>query len=335
VAAERRRSSPPAERAAPSQARAFWSGTISFGLVSVPVDLFAAVRPRRVPLRMLGPDGHLLSRRYVCPRHGTFLDSDEIVRGHRTADGSYIVVSDAELQRLEPRKSRDIDLSRFVPRHEIDPLLVDRPYILVPAGQSSKAYHLLAETMERIERAGIATFVMRGREYLVAIFAEQGLLWAQTLRFTDEVRTPEDVGLPEVRAASAERRRAMRAAIEALERDQLDEDLLHDQDSGQIMGLAQRKRAEGRDVVIVPEVAPEEEETDNVIDIMSVLKERVGAARLSTKKRDAKARVADGTADGLERKSKLEIYERAKKLGIRGRSSMSKDELVAAIRANT
>jgi DNA end-binding protein Ku len=262
----------------PPQARAFWSGTITFGLVSIPVDLFTAVRPHRVSMRMLSPDGHPLTRRYVCSRDEKPLESDEIVRGY-PADGEYVVVSDDELESLEPRKSRDIDLKRFVPRDEIDPMLLERPYILAPAGQSTKAYHLLAATMERTGRAGIATFVMRGTEYLVAIFADHGVLQAQTLRFVDELRTPQDVGLPKVRKPAAQRRKTIEAAMKKLERRTLDKDLLRDEETTKLLELAERKRAESRDVVEVPEVPPEgDEDADNVIDLMTLLKERIGSA---------------------------------------------------------
>ena len=163
--------------------RAFWSGTLTFGLVSVPVDLFPAVRPRRIALRTLGPEQQPLVRRYVCSVDGQPLSREDIVRGYENADGSFTVVSDDELDALEPRKSRDIDLRRFVAREEIPRPLLERPYVLAPAGESTKAYRLLAETMERSGKAGIATFVMRGKEYLAAIFAEGGTLRAVTMRF--------------------------------------------------------------------------------------------------------------------------------------------------------
>ena len=104
--------------------RAFWSGTLTFGLVSVPVDLFPAVHSRRIPLRMLGPDNQPLVRRYFCSADGKALTRDDIVRGYENDDGSFTVVADEELEALAPRKSRDIDLRRFVAREELrTPLL--------------------------------------------------------------------------------------------------------------------------------------------------------------------------------------------------------------------
>lgn len=299
--------------------RAFWSGTISFGLVSVPVDLFAAARSSRVSLRMLGPDGHPLARRYFCSADGEPLAADDIIRGY-PRDGGYVEVSDEELEALAPRKSRDIDLRRFVDLDSIDPRMVERPYILAPASESTKAYHLLAETMERDRRAGIATFVMRGREYLAAIFAEGGLLKAVTMRFADELRTPAQIGLPALRRAPAGRRRAMAAALDALAADEIDESLLEDEIGAAMRELAADKRSRSRDVVEVPEEVAEPAEAGEVIDIMSVLAERLGAVG------------AQQTGERLSELSKKDLYERARELGIEGRSHMTKDQLIEAIR---
>ena len=210
------------EREAAPNPRAFWSGTLTFGLVSVPVDLYPAVRARRTALRMLGPDDQPLVRRFFCSVDNKALEPDDIVRGYENDDGSFTIVADEELDALAPRKSRDIDLRRFVKREEIPRQLLERPYVLAPAGDSTKAYHLLAETMERSGKAGVATFVMRGKEYLAAIFAEGGSLRAVTMRFVSQLRTPDDVGLPSVVRSSAERRQEMERALAELTEDELD-----------------------------------------------------------------------------------------------------------------
>jgi DNA end-binding protein Ku len=258
--------------------RAFWSGTITFGLVSVPIDLYPAVRARRAPMRMLGPEGRLLQRRYYCSADDEALTNDEIVRGYEWPDGSFTIVTDDELDALAPRKSRDIDLQRFVSRDEIPPKLLERPYVLAPAGDSTKAYHLLAHTMERSRRAGIATFVMRGKEYLAAIFAEGGLLRAATMRFNDELRSPDSVGLPRAPKSAADGH-SIELALAKLKMDDLDREALHDGYTDALLALAEKKRAENRDVVEIEErPAEDEDDSAEVIDIMSVLKERMGGA---------------------------------------------------------
>jgi DNA end-binding protein Ku len=256
--------------------------------VSVPVDLYPAVRSRRVPLRMLGPQGQLLQRRYYCSADDEPLTNDDIVRGYEWEDGSFTVVTDEELDALAPRKSRDIDLQRFVSRDEIPPKLLERPYVLAPAGDSTKAYRLLAQTMEQTDRAGIATFVMRGKEYLAAIFAEGGLLRAATMRFNDELRTPESIGLPRAPKVDGEERRSMELALAKLKADDIDREALEDDYASALLELAERKRSEGRDVVEVEEQAADDDgESADVIDIMSVLKQRMGAARGPARARES------------------------------------------------
>ncbi len=309
--------------------RPFWRGTIAFGLVSVPVELYPAVRSHRVPLRMLSPEGIPLKRRYYCSDDGKELSSEDIVRGYEREDGSFVVVDDEELEALSPQKSREIDLRRFVNRNEIPIRLFERPYVLAPAGESTKAYHLLAETMERTNRAGIATFVMRGKEYLAAIFAEGGLLRAATLRFPDELRTPDDVGLPEPEPAQAKLKREMQAALKKLRAKELDLGLLFDEDAANLLTLAERKRADSLDIVEIPESELDDEEEDsNVVDIMSFLKRRIEGE-------DEGGDDASDDPEGLENQTKHELYQRAQELDVKGRSTMTKDELIAAIRAKS
>ena len=195
---------------------------------------------------MLGPDDQPLVRRYFCSADGRALTREDIVRGYENDDGSFTVVADEELDAFAPRKSRDIDLRRFVAREEIPRQLLERPYVLAPAGESTKAYHLLAATMEKADRAGIATFVMRGKEYLAAIFAEGGTLRAVTMRFADELRTPNDVGLPSAARPSADRRQEMERALAELTGDELDTTLLDDEYAARLLELAQRSATPAR-----------------------------------------------------------------------------------------
>lgn len=311
----------------PPALRPFWSGTLSFGLVSVPVALYAGNRKGGVSLRTLGPDGTPLSRRYYCPEEGVEVSYDEIVRGYETDSGEMVVVEDDELERLAPEKSRDIDLRRFVPRDELDPRYFDRAYFLTPAGDSTKAYRLLARVMENTGRAGIATFVMRGKEYLVALLAEDGILRAETLRFHDEIRSPADVGLPEKEKPPAGEVRALKKAISGLKAKDLDREELEDDYAERIEALAQKKRQRGEGVVAAPEEAAE---TGDVPDLMKVLK---WSLRKREDREEQREREIDRPArEDLEERSKTELYQQAQDLAIPGRSKMSKGELIQAIR---
>lgn len=261
----------------PAPSGAFWSGTITFGLVSIPVDLYAAQRPKAAALRMVDQHGTALHRRYFCPRDHQPVGGEEIVRGYEIETGKFVVIADEELAALEPKKSREIDLRSFVDVAEVDPAYFQHAYFLVPAGAVNKAYRLLAEIMERSGRAGIATFVMREREHLVAILAEGGILRAETLRFAEELRAPEAIGLPPLSKAPAALVEQFCREIERLRQKEFDPDLLHDRHAHQLLDLVRDKLAAGADVVAKPVEAVSE--GAEIIDLMEIIKQRFGAAK--------------------------------------------------------
>ena len=253
------------------QPRPFWSGTITFGLVSLPVNLFPATRgSSKQGLRMLGPNGEPLARRYYSQKTGKNLDPDEMVRGYPIDKDDYVVVSDEELERLAPEKSRDIDLRLFVDKDSIPPLHFERAYFLTPAEGAEKAYRLLAETMEKDKLAGVATFVMRGKEYLVAIIAENGILQAETLRFADELRTPDDVGLPAQKPVSKAVVTRFEKLIEKKSKARLARAEFKDDRNERLLKLVKSKRSRGKDVVELESTAPED---GKVVYLMEVLKQ--------------------------------------------------------------
>jgi DNA end-binding protein Ku len=218
---------------------------------------------------MLGPEGEPLSRRYYSQKTEKDLDADELVRGYETDRGKYVVVTDEELERLEPEKSRDIDLKRFVPAESIPPLYFERGYFLAPAAGSQKAYKLLAETMEKSGLAGIATFVMRGKEYLVAIFPDHGLLRAETMRFPDELRSPEDIGLPKKKKTSPASVKKFEKLISSRSKKTFSPSKLKDEQTEQLLKLVKKKQSKASNVV---EVESQEAEAPKVIDLVEVLK---------------------------------------------------------------
>lgn len=256
------------------QPHAFWSGIIAFGLVSVPVSLFPAHRGK-VALKMVDAQGTPLRRQFYCDHDDTPLEWDDMVRSYELEKYHYVVVEDEELEALEPRRSREIDLKRFVPLSSINPVYFERAYFLVPDGDTTKAYRLLAKSMEDEQRAGIATFVMHGKDYLVAIIAEGGILRAETLRFYDELRTPAQVGLPERQAGDKKAVEQMRNAIKKLTRKHFDPELLSDPQATLLKQRIEKKLKSGTDVLKAPEEIAPPEATTNVIDLMQVLKERL------------------------------------------------------------
>jgi DNA end-binding protein Ku len=257
-------------------ARPFWSGTLTFGLVSVPVDLYPGNRSSRTPLRMIGPEGVPLARRYYSQKSGKELDADQMIRGYEIDKDKYVVVTDDELERLAPEQSRDIDLRSFVDLESIPPLYFDRSYFLVPSKGSEKAYKLLAETMQKSNLAGIATFVMRGKEYLVAIFPENGILRAETMRFADELRTPKEVGLPEKKKVPAASVKKFETIISKHSARQLPLSKLKDEYSAKLRKLVARKRSGRKNVIHVKEL---EREEGKVVDLLDVLKKSLSGKR--------------------------------------------------------
>ena len=312
--------------------RPFWSGTIAFGLVSLPVHLFPAQRSGRVSLRMIDRDGTPLERRYFCTREGIPLARDQIVRGYEVAPDEYVVIEDRELDELAPEKSREIDLRRFVELEAIDPIYFDRAYFLAPERGSTKAYRLLASAMESSSRAGIATFVMRGKEYLVAILAERGILRAETLRFGDELRSADDVGLPALPDAPEDVLADLGRELEALEADRVEPGSLEDREARRLLELVRTKLGAGEDVVET--APPPEPDEDEPVDLMEVLKRSLqGKGPAGGNGTGKKSGSRGGAGDGLTGLSKAELYHLAQERDIEGRSAMTKDELLDALEA--
>jgi len=242
----------------------------------VPVNLFPAARAKRASLRMLGPDGQPLARKYYAEKTGKDLDADEVVRGYEIDKNKYVIVTDEELERLEPEKTRDINLTQFVPADSIPPLYFERGYFLTPAAGSQKAYKLLAETMDKNDLAGIATFVLRGKEYLVAIFSERGILRAETMRFADEIRSPADVGLPKKKDVPAASVRKFEKLISSRSKKQFSPTKLADKQTDDLLKLVKKKEKQRGNVV---RVEPETEKDQKVVDLVQILKKSLGGKK--------------------------------------------------------
>jgi DNA end-binding protein Ku len=225
---------------------------------------------------MIGPEGVPLARRYYSQKTGKELDADQMIRGYEIDKEKYVVVTDEELERLAPEQSRDIDLRSFVDLESIPPLYFDRSYFLVPSKGSEKAYKLLAETMQKSNLAGIATFVMRGKEYLVAIFPENGILRAETMRFADELRTAKEIGLPEKKKVPAATVKKFETIISKHSARQLPLSKLKDEYAAKLRKLVARKRSARKNVIHVKEL---EREEGKVVDLLDVLKKSLAGKK--------------------------------------------------------
>jgi DNA end-binding protein Ku len=225
---------------------------------------------------MLSPDGTPLTRRYFSQESGRDLDDDQMIRGYEIEKGEYVVVTDEELERLAPDKSRDIDMRRFVDQQAISPIFFERGYYLTPGGDTERAYRLLAKTMEESGRVGVGTFVMRGKEYLVAITAENGILRAQTLRCADEIRSPEDIGLPKKKKTPKAVVTKFEKLIAKHSEKQLSTKELKDEQTDRVLRLVKSKQSRGKDIVETEEKSSDD---GKVVDIMDVLKKSLAAKR--------------------------------------------------------
>jgi DNA end-binding protein Ku len=176
-------------------ARPLWSGSLSFGLVNVPVALYSAVRDRDIHFNQLhAPDSSPVETRRVCAHEQREVPWNEIAKGYELDDGRWVLLSDADLESAAPRKSRTIDIESFVEEREIDPLYLDRPYLLVPENEgAARAYALLSAAMGSSGKVALGRFVLRAKEHLVSIRPRADLLTLTTMRFHDEVRSSAEI----------------------------------------------------------------------------------------------------------------------------------------------
>jgi DNA end-binding protein Ku len=176
--------------------RALWSGSLSFGLVNVPVQLMSAVRDVDIHFRQLNKKTHRpVEVRRFCSKEDVEVPWEEIAHAYELDDGKQVIVTDEDLEAIEPRKTRTIDVEAFVDLEDVDPIYFDHPYYLLPIGDSEgtlRAYQLLAEVMSSTDRAALGRFVMRTKEYLVLVRVREGRLTLTTLLWHDEVRDPAD-----------------------------------------------------------------------------------------------------------------------------------------------
>ncbi|MFM9370465.1 Ku protein [Streptomyces sp. Da 82-17] len=330
-------------------ARAIWTGVITFGLVSVPVGLFTATEDHTVHFHHLqrGTSDRIRNRR-VNERTGKEVDSEDIVKGYEVADGEYVVVEPEELDEIAPGRSRTLDISDFVDLDAIDPVYFGRSYYLAPRGEEYlKVYGLLRAALAERGKAGIATFVMRNRQYLTAIRAEDKVLVLQTLHWSDEVRDPVDElpELPSGRVGKGKELDSALALVDALT-SPWEPDRYSDTYQEKVRELV-RAKAEGEEVV-QEEEAPK---ATDVVDLMEVLEASLSQARgksgkpsgSSTSGKPSKsskpsrsgksgkpASEAD-SASSLQELTKAELYERAADQDVPGRSKMTREELVEAL----
>lgn len=258
--------------------RAIWTGSISFGLLNVPVKLYSAVSRRNISFRELRrSDGSRIRHKRVAEADGAEVAYDEIVKGYEIAPEQYLVITKEELEELDPKKTRAIEIQDFVDLEEIDPIYFDHPYYLGPDKGAEKAYALLVKAMADEGKVAIARFVLRNKENLAAIRASGGVLLMATMRFSDEVVPPDEIAEQVAEGAEKPRKQEVEMARQLISSlsSKFDPTAYKDEYREELLALIERK-AKGETVAAPESEAPK---PTRAPDLMAALEESLAAVR--------------------------------------------------------
>ena len=255
--------------------RSLGSGTISLGLVSIPVRLYPAAVPRRVSFHMLHAKcGSRIRTQWFCPVCERVVGRDELVRGFETAKGHFVRMTEEELDALSGPVSREIEISEFVPLDSVDPVLLDEAYYLGADKGGGRPYRLLASVLAATGRAGIARFMLRGKASLVLIRSSaKGVLMLHTMYYADEIRDAAEVPRGEAGVVKPAELKLAQRLVGELTRPRFEAEKYHDEHRGRVLQAVRRKSA-GK----VAAVAPPTAARGKVIDLMEALRKSLGAA---------------------------------------------------------
>jgi DNA end-binding protein Ku len=300
--------------------RSLWTGSISFGLVNVPVRVFSAVHEHKLRFHLVhakddGPIGY----EKICKVEEKPVPNDEIVKAFEYKKGEFVQLTDEDFEAVQVEGQHTIDLEDFVPYEQIDPVFFAHTYLVGPQEGAERPYSLLVRAMEASELAGIGKFVMRNRQYLGCLHVRHGILTLEQLYFADEVDSPDTVlpgKLPSVNKRELDMATQL---IESFTGDWKPE-RYEDTYTDALKQIVKRKR-KGEEIHRVRE--PEEDETP---DLMEALRRSLEQSQRGRSRRNG-SRSGNGTSE----LTKDELNKRAAKLGIEGRSKMTKDELAKAV----
>jgi DNA end-binding protein Ku len=260
--------------------RAIWSGSISFGLVNIPIRLYNAVSRKSVSFNQIDSrTGSRIKYEKVSAADGSKVPNDAIVKGYEISPDRYVLIDAAELDALDPEATRTIDIEEFIDLPQIDPMFFDAAYYVAPAKAAEKPYRLLVEAMEQQNKVAIARLVMRTKQYLAALRPKDGALVLSTMVYADEIAPADDIpeldGLDEVQVSERELTMAT-SLIESLSSD-FEPERYRDEYRDRVLDLIERK-AQGEEPVVE---APAAADSGRVVDLMAALEASVAAARES------------------------------------------------------
>ncbi|HEV7721847.1 MAG TPA: Ku protein [Iamia sp.] len=271
-----------------------WSGAISFGLVSIPVKLYSAVSRKTVRFHQVDTrTGARVKQKRVSAADGSEVSWDDIAKGYEQADGEYVLLTDSDLSALDAKATKTIEIEQFVDLSEIDPIMYDAPYNVVPDPSTPKPYALLLEAMEESGKVAIARFVMRTKEHICALRPLDGRLVLSTMVYPDEVNDPAEYEALEAVAdvtITAKERKVAEALIDSLT-EPFEPDEYRDEYRVKVLDLIEARASGATEVV----EAEEEVEDDKVVDIMAALEASIAEAKKARKRHPA-APADDGEA---------------------------------------
>jgi DNA end-binding protein Ku len=298
--------------------RAIWSGAISFGLVNVPVRMYSAIDEHDLHFHYLHvKDDSRIGYEKICKKEGKPVADDEIVKAFEYEKGEYVYMTDEDFDAAEAEGFKTIDIRDFVPYDDIDPIYFEKTYYLGPAEGADKVYSLLVRAMEDAGLAAIAKYVMRDKQHLGCLRVRDGVITLEKMYFADEIRPVDEI---EPKETKVERQELQMAAqlIESFS-GEFEPGKYRDSYRDALCEIINAKR-KGKDV---HREAPEK--PGKTPDLMEALRASLAAVEARGD--------GDGAGARLERLSKDELYERAKRADIPGRADMSKDELIEALKA--
>jgi DNA end-binding protein Ku len=178
--------------------RSIWSGAVSFGLINIPVKIYSATEERALKFRMLEKHSHApISYAKIVRATGQEVPYEDIVKGYEYQDGDYVILTDEDFEKVAPKKTKMIDIVSFVDESEIPSTNIDKPYYIEPEKKSEKAYVLLREALKRSKKVAVAKWVLRNKEHIAMVRPEEHALMLVQLRYQDEVRSPDDLHIPD------------------------------------------------------------------------------------------------------------------------------------------
>jgi len=266
--------------------RAIWSGSISFGLVNVPVKLYSAVKRKDVQFHQFDKSGNRIHNKRVSEKSGREVDYDDIVKGYELSKGEHVLIESEELEAYKPESTRTVEISDFVDLAEIDPIFYDHTYYLAPDGKPAhKPYALLLEAMQKKGRVAIGTVVIRTKQYLAAVRPFDGALALSTMLFADEIVPVSEV-VDKVEASVSDRELKVAAQIIDSLTSEWEPDRYHDTYREEVLGLI-KKKAKGQEVVVEE---PEEEKQAEVLDLMAALEASLADAKGGSRPKSGSSR---------------------------------------------